>query len=307
MARLFITGGNGMVGRNLRDHPGSAHWEVLAPSRAELDLADAQALRDFLDRHRPDALVHAAGLVGGIQANMAEPLRYLAENARIGLNVVEAARAAQVPVLINLSSSCAYPRDLGLGLTEDRILTAPLEPTNEGYALAKIMTMRLVEYAAREDASLAWRTLIPCNLYGPHDKYDPRHSHLLPAIIHKLHQAKLAGQDSVDIWGDGEARREFMYAPDLAGAILRALDAPQALPLVMNVGPGVDHSINDYYRIAAEVIDWRGQFWHDLTRPVGMQRKLLDISHQQAWGWAPETALRDGIALTYAHYLKGAR
>ena len=200
-----------------------------------------------------------------------------------------------------------YPRNAVNPLREELILQGELEPTNEGYALAKIMTMRLVEYAAREDASLAWRTLIPCNLYGPHDKYDPRHSHLLPAIIHKLHQAKLAGQDSVDIWGDGEARREFMYAPDLAGAILRALDAPQALPLVMNVGPGVDHSINDYYRIAAEVIGWRGQFWHDLTRPVGMQRKLLDISHQRVWGWAPETALRDGIALTYAHYLKGAR
>ena len=307
MARLFLTGGQGMVGRNLRDHPGLSRWEVLAPARTELDLSDARALQDWLARYRPDAVVHAAGLVGGIQANMAEPVRYLAENARIGLNVIEACRAARVPVLINLSSSCVYPAGLGHGLTEDRILTAPLEPTNEGYALAKIMTMRLVEYAAREDASLAWRTLIPCNLYGPHDKYDPRHSHLLPAIIHKLHQAKLAGQDSVYIWGDGEARREFMYAPDLAGAILRALDAPQALPLVMNVGPGVDHSINDYYRIAAEVIGWRGQFWHDLTRPVGMQRKLLDISHQRVWGWAPETALRDGIALTYAHYLKGAR
>ena len=307
MARLFLTGGQGMVGRNLRDHPGLSRWEVLAPARAELELSDARALQDWLARHRPDAVVHAAGLVGGIQANMAEPVRYLAENARIGLNVIEACRAARVPVLINLSSSCVYPRDLGDGLTEDRILTGALEPTNEGYALAKIMAMRLIEYATREDPELAWRTLIPCNLYGPHDKFDPRHSHLVPAIIHKLHQAKQAGADTVEIWGDGEARHEFMYAPDLAGAILRALDDPNALPLVMNVGPGRDHSINDYYRIAAEVIGWQGRFIHDLDRPVGMRRKLLDVTRQTAWGWAPQTPLRDGIAATYAHYRKDAR
>ena len=307
MGRLFITGAGGMVGRNLRDHPGIAEWELLAPSRAELDLMDAGALHAFLARHRPDAVVHAAGLVGGIQANLAEPVRYLAENARIGLNVIEAARAARVPVLINLASSCVYPAGLGHGLTEDRILTGALEPSNEGYALAKIMAMRLVEYAASQDPGLIWRTLIPCNLYGPHDKFDPGRSHLVPAIIDKLHRARTAGVDTVEIWGDGAARREFMYAPDLADAILRALKNPHAVPPVMNVGPGHDHSINDYYRIAAEVIGWRGQFWHDLTRPVGMQRKLLDISHQRVWGWAPETALRDGIALTYAHYLKGAR
>lgn len=307
MARLFLTGGQGMVGRNLRDHTGMARWEVLAPSRAELDLSDAVLLRDWMLRHRPDAVVHAAGLVGGIHANMAAPVRYLAENARIGLNVIEAARVARVPVLINLSSSCVYPRDLGQGLTEERILTGPLEPTNEGYALAKIMAMRLVEYATREDPGLRWHTLIPCNLYGPHDKFDPDRSHLIPAIIDKLHRASRAGAASVEIWGDGEARREFMYAPDLAEAILRALDRPDALPPVMNVGPGHDHSINDYYRIAAEVIGWQGRFVHDLNRPVGMRRKLLDVSRQTAWGWAPQTSLHDGITATYAHYLKGTR
>ena len=291
-----------MVGRNLRDHPGLAHWDVLAPSRSELDLGDARALRDWLDHHRPDAILHAAGLVGGIQANMAEPVRYLTENARIGLNVIEASRAARVPVLINLASSCIYPAGLGHGLSEDRILTGALEPTNEGYALAKIMAMRLVEYATREDPGLIWRTLIPCNLYGPHDKFDPGRSHLLPAIIDKLHRAKAAGEGSVEIWGDGEARREFMYAPDLADAILRALDDPESLPPVMNVGPGHDHSINDYYRIAAKVIGWQGRFSHDLGRPVGMRQKLLDVSRQSQWGWAPQTPLHDGITATDAHY-----
>lgn len=304
MARLFVTGGNGMVGRNLRAHPGIAAWELLAPSRAELDLCDDRALRDWLARHRPDAVVHAAGVVGGIQANMAEPVRFLAENARIGLNLITACREAGVPVLINLSSSCVYPRELGRDLSEEQILTGALEPTNEGYALAKILAMRLVDYACREDRGLQWRTLIPCNLYGPHDKFDPRQSHLLPAIIHKIHRARVEGHETVEIWGDGTARREFMYAGDLAEAILRALADPSVLPPVMNVGPGDDHAIADYYRIVAEVIGWQGRFTHDLGKPVGMRRKLLSVARQAEWGWAPRTGLREGIAATYAWYLE---
>ncbi|MDK8873119.1 GDP-L-fucose synthase [Paracoccus sp. SSJ] len=304
MARLLITGGHGMVGLNLRAHPGIADWEVLAPSRAELDLCDARALRDWLARQRPDAVVHAAGAVGGIQANMAEPVRYLAGNALIGLNLITACRNAGIPVLINLSSSCVYPRDLGRDLSEEQILTGALEPSNEGYALAKIMAMRLVDYTCREDRSLQWRTLIPCNLYGPHDKFDPRRSHLLPAIIHKIHRARVEGHETVEIWGDGTARREFMYAGDLADAILRALADPSALPQVMNVGPGVDHTIDDYYRTVAEVIGWRGRFTHELGKPAGMRRKLLSVARQAEWGWAPRTGLREGIAATYAWYLE---
>lgn len=300
--RLLVTGGHGMVGRNLRAHPGIVDFDVLAPTRAELDLQDGAAVRDYLARHRPDAVVHAAGIVGGIHANIAEPVRFLAANAQIGLNVVLACQQARIPTLVNLSSSCVYPRDLGRDLTEDRILTGPLEPTNEGYALAKIMAMRLIDYARTQDATLNWRTLIPCNLYGPFDKFDPARSHLLPAIIHKLHRAKVENAATVEIWGDGEARREFMYAPDLADAILRALD-PQA-PALMNIGVGLDHSINDYYRIAAQVIGWRGDFTHDLTRPVGMRQKLLSVQRQTDWGWSPQTALSDGIAATYAYYLK---
>lgn len=304
MARLLLTGGTGMVGRNLLAHPGVSAWQVMAPSHTELDLCDAAATRDWLLRQRPQAVVHAAGRVGGIQANIAEPVRFLEENTRIGLNLIAACRAARVPVLLNLSSSCVYPKDLGRDLAEEQVLTGALEPTNEGYALAKIMAMRLVEYACREDPGLSWRTLIPCNLYGPHDSFDPARSHLLPAIIDKLHRAKVAGAGEVEIWGDGTARREFMYAPDLADAILRALADPGAVPAVMNVGPGEDHSIDDYYRIAAEVIGWRGRFRHDPTRPVGMRQKLLSVARQAEWGWAPATPLRAGIAATYRHYLE---
>ncbi|WGR63208.1 GDP-L-fucose synthase (plasmid) [Paracoccus ferrooxidans] len=304
MARLFVTGGHGMVGSNLRAHPGIAAWQVLAPARAELDLCDAVALRDWLARHRPDAVVHAAGVVGGIQANMAEPLRYLAENARIGLNLITACREIGVPVLLNLSSSCVYPRDLHRDLAEEQILTGPLEPSNEGYALAKIMAMRLVDHACRENPTLQWRTLIPCNLYGPFDTFDPGRSHLLPAIIHKIHRARIEGRDRVEIWGDGQARREFMHAGDLADAILRALADPSAVPAVMNVGPGVDHAIEDYYRLVAGVVGWQGRFVHDLGKPVGMRRKLLSVARQAAWGWAPRIGLAEGVAATYAWYLE---
>lgn len=303
-SKLLVTGAGGMVGRNLLDHPRSADWEILAPGSRELDLRDKNAVFAYLDEFRPAAVIHAAGVVGGIQANIAEPVRFLAANTEIGLNVVTGCIAAKVPTLINLASSCMYPRALGSGLSEDKILSGPLEPTNEGYALAKILTMRACEFAMREDATLNYKTLIPCNLYGRWDKFDPRHSHLIPAIIYKVHQAKLTGASEIEIWGDGTARREFMYAGDLADAIFRALSNPSILPDALNIGLGHDHSINDYYAIVADIIGWEGQFRHDLGRPVGMKQKLLDVTRQSEWGWTPQTGLEDGIRATYDFYLK---
>lgn len=302
--RLLITGGSGMVGRNLREHPAIAGWKVLAPSSAELDLTDAAAVRRWLADHRPDAVIHAAGLVGGIQANMARPVDFLVINAAIGQSVILGARDAGITRFINLASTCMYPRGMDTPLSEDMVLTGELEPTNEGYAIAKILATRLCQYIRREDASLHYKTLIPCNLYGRHDKFDPAHSHLVPAVIHKVHQAKQAGSDSVEIWGDGTARREFLYAGDLADATLRALDRIDTLPDLMNVGLGHDHSINDYYAAAAEVVGWTGRFVHDLSRPVGMKRKLSDVSCLSAWGWQAPTSLRDGLRRTYDFYLE---
>lgn len=301
---LLVTGARGMVGQNLLHHPGIASYQVLAPTSTELDLRDKRAVVDYLARNRPDAVVHAAGVVGGIQANLADPVRFLSANTEIGINVVTGCIEAGITTLINLSSSCIYPRALGRGLLEDLVLTGELEPTNEGYALAKIVTMRLCEFARRENPALNFKTLIPCNLYGKWDKFDPKHSHLLPAIIHKVHEARKANSLSINIWGDGTARREFMYAGDLADAILRALSDPAALPDSLNIGLGHDHSINDYYRIVAEVIGWQGRFTHDLDRPVGMKQKLLDVARQDAWGWSPATSLDQGIKRTYAFYLK---
>ncbi|MDO9132652.1 GDP-L-fucose synthase [Hydrogenophaga sp.] len=302
--KLLITGGTGMVGRNICEHPLAHEWDVMAPGRRELDLSNSAAVLAYFEQERPDAVIHAAGRVGGIQANMAHPVDFLVQNVDLGRNIILAARAAGVQRLINVASSCMYPRAANNPLTEDLLLKGELEPTNEGYALAKIFATRLCEYIRRESPALHYKTLIPCNLYGRHDKFAPEHSHLLPAIIHKLHLAKTSGAPTVEIWGDGTARREFMYAGDVAEATLRAVVEIESLPDEMNVGLGHDYSINEYYAIAANVIGWKGQFVHDLTKPVGMKQKLVSIERQTAWGWLPKTTLEHGIGLAYRYYTK---
>ena len=302
--RILLTGGGGMVGRNLLEHPAIGEFELLAPRSSELDLRDFGAVQSYLRKHNPDMVIHAAGKVGGIQANMREPVGFLMDNLDMGRNIVWAAHQAGIKRLINLGSSCMYPRNYSEPLHEDMVLKGELEPTNEGYALAKVVTARLCEYIMREDETYQYKTLIPCNLYGRHDKFDPAHSHLVPAIIHKVYQAKQSGQQTVEIWGDGTARREFMYAGDLADAMVRAIEKFDSLPNVMNVGLGYDYTINEYYQAAAEVMGYDGEFVHDLGKPVGMARKLTSVERQQAWGWSARHGLREGIEQTYQFYLK---
>ena len=302
MRRLVLTGGRGMVGRNVQEHPLAAEWEIIAPTSAELDLTDTAAVDAFFKKTQPDMVFHAAGRVGGIHANVSEPVLFLNENLSIGQNVIMGAHRAGVKSLINLGSSCMYPRNGANPLAEDLILTGELEPTNEGYALAKIMCMRLCEYIRRQTPELQYKTLIPCNLYGPHDKFDPKNSHLVPAIIHKVHLAKVNGEKTVEIWGDGTVRREFMYAADLAEAMWKAADNIADVPDVMNLGLGHDSSINEYYATVSQVVGWDGTFTHDLSKPVGMKQKLCDVSKANQWGWVAPTSLTDGLTQTYEFY-----
>lgn len=302
--RILLTGGSGMVGQNLLEHHEISEFDVLAPRSSELNLCDFGAVQKYLLKHQPDMVIHSAGKVGGIQANMREPVGFLLENMDMGRNIVWASRQAGVKRLLNLGSSCMYPRNHNEPLKEEMVLKGELEPTNEGYALAKVLTARLCEYIMREEASFQYKTLIPCNLYGRHDKFDPAHSHLVPAIIHKVHQAKQAYQASVEIWGDGKARREFMYAGDLADALVRAIRNFESLPAMINIGLGHDYTINEYYQTAAEVMGYTGAFVHDLNKPVGMARKLVSVERQQAWGWSARSDLRAGIERAYDFYLK---
>lgn len=302
--RVLLTGGGGMVGRNLLEHAAIGEFDVLAPRSSELDLRDFSAVQSYMQKNQPDMVIHAAGKVGGIQANMREPVRFLMDNLDMGRNIVWASHQAGVKRLINLGSSCMYPRNHSEPLVEELVLKGELEPTNEGYALAKVVTARLCDYIMREDERFQYKTLIPCNIFGRFDKFDPAHSHLVPAIIHKVHQAKQRGQETVEIWGDGTARREFMFAGDLADAMLRAITNFDTLPAYMNVGLGHDHTINDYYQAAADVLGYTGGFVHDLSKPVGMARKLVSVERQQTWGWSARHDLRDGIEKTYSYYLK---
>lgn len=303
MARILVTGASGMVGRNLLDRFMRAPHKVLAPSRGDLDLMDPSACLSWLRAHQPDFVIHCAGHVGGIQANIREPVMFLTRNLTMGQNLLLAAREAGVQRVLNLGSSCMYPRDSPSALKEDAILGGTLEPTNEAYALAKCVTSRMCKYMRSENPALLYKTLIPCNLYGLYDKFEPAVSHLVPSIIRKLHVARKTGRREVEIWGDGTARREFMFAGDLAEAIEFCVERIDILPGDLNIGIGKDISVLEYYEVAADVIGYGGSFVFELSRPVGMMRKLLDVSQQRKLGWQARTGLRDGIRKTYEYFL----
>ncbi len=301
---VFLTGGRGMVGRNFLEHPAAKDFEVVALGSGELDLRDYSAVYAALQHFQPSIIVHAAGKVGGIEANIREPVRFLLDNLDMGRNIVWASRNLGIRHLLNLGSSCMYPRDARNPLSEENVLRGELEPTNEGYALAKVTVARLCEYVGREKPEFKYKTLIPCNVYGRYDKFEPLHSHMVPAIIHKLHQAKVADIPFVNIWGDGHARREFMYAGDLADCMWRAVLNFDTVPDMMNIGVGHDLSINEYYEVVARVVGYIGGFKHDLSKPVGMKQKLLRVDRATSWGWQASTLLEQGVAKTYEYYLK---
>ena len=301
--RVLITGGSGLVGRNLRAHPRAQAHDILAPRSNELNLLDSAATTATVAAMAPDLIIHAAGRVGGIQANMAQPVEFLVDNADMGRNILMAAKSARIPRVLNIGSSCMYPRDAENPLCEDQIGKGELEPTNEGYALAKLMAARLADYITAT-SDLSYKTLIPCNLFGYFDKFDPAVSHLLPAIIRKVYEAKAANAPSVEIWGDGTARREFMFGQDMVDGVWWAAESFDDLPNMLNLGLGHDHSVNDYYATAARVIGWEGHFTHDLSRPTGMAQKLTDVSRATALGWQAQTSLEEAIAATYQHFLE---
>jgi len=300
--KIFLTGGTGMVGSNIREHSKSHKYTIFAPSSKEVDLTNYEQVTRYIAEVQPDIIIHSAGLVGGIQANIKNPVGFLVKNLQMGLNVILAAQQNNVKKLLNLASSCMYPRDMEIGLTEDMILKGELEPTNEGYALAKVVATRLCEYMNREDEKWQYKTAIPCNLYGKYDKFDPKHSHMVPAVIRKIYEAKKNNIDEVEIWGDGLSRREFMYAGDLADFVYYALAHFDKMPQNLNVGLGRDYTINEYYQVIAKVIGYEGTFTHDLSKPMGMKKKMIDNTLLTAFGWQPKTSLEDGIKQTLEYF-----
>ncbi len=302
MERILICGANGMVGSNLVESA-PPQYELLTPDISELDLLDYNKTLEYLNSHNPDFIIHAAGIVGGIQANIAQPVKFLIENTDMGRNIVWAAHNAGIKRLLNLGSSCMYPRYAKNPLREELVLSGELEPTNEGYALAKIFTQRLCSYINRQYPEFAYKTVIPCNLYGKYDKFEAEKSHMIPAAIRKIHEAKTASIPTVEIWGDGSARREFMYAKDLATIIWRSVGDFDKMPELMNLGIGKDYTIKEYYEAVKEVIEYSGSFVYDTSKPVGMQQKLVDNSKQTEMGLLPRYSLTEGIRETYEYFL----
>ena len=300
--RVWVAGHRGMVGSALVRRLESEDCEVLTAERSELDLTDQRAVLGWMHNHRPQAVFLAAARVGGIQANDSRPVDFLRDNLMIETAVFTGAESVGVEKLLFLGSSCIYPRDAAQPIREDALLTGPLEPTNEWYAIAKIAGIKLAQ-AYRKQYGCDYISAMPTNLYGPGDNYDPAGSHVLPALIRKVHEAKAAG-GPVEIWGTGSPLREFLFVDDCADACVHLMQHYSDAEHV-NVGAGQEIAILDLARLVMEVIGYDGEVRTDPTKPDGTPRKLMDGAKLAALGWTPKVSLRDGIARSYAAFLEG--
>lgn len=300
--KLFIAGHGGMVGSALvRRFQREPAVELILRTRAELDLTNQAAVEAFYARAKPDAVIVAAAKVGGIHANATYPADFLFENLAIAANTIHGAHRAGVSRLLFLGSSCIYPKLAPQPMPEDSLLTGPLEPTNEAYALAKITGLKLCQYYRRQYGVL-FHSAMPTNLYGPGDNYHPENSHVLPGLLGRLHAAREAQRPEVTAWGTGTPRREFLHVDDLADAMAFLLRQP-APPDWINIGTGTDVTIRELTELVAEVTGYGGRIVWDPTKPDGTPRKLMNVSRLSALGWRARIALREGVAATYASYL----
>ena len=311
MARIYIAGHRGMVGSAImrqllaRQAAGEA-LQLVTRTHAELDLTNQQAVQDFMARERPDVVILAAAKVGGIMANNTYPADFIYENLMIECNVIHQAFAAGVTRLLQLGSSCIYPKDAPQPMAEAALLTGPLEPTNEPYAVAKIAGIKLCESYNRQHGT-DYRSVMPTNLYGPGDNFHPTNSHVLPALIRRFHEAAQAGTGEVTIWGSGTPRREFLHVDDMAAASLFVLDLDravyrantQAMLSHINVGTGTDVSILELAQMVARVTGFTGSIRTDPTKPDGTLRKLMDVGRLADMGWKSQIGLEQGLAETY--------
>ena len=316
MTKIYIAGHRGMVGgailRQLdaRRKAGEP-LELITRTHKELDLTDQAAMREFMHTERPDVVILAAAKVGGIHANNTYPAEFIYENLMIECNVIHQAFAAGVTKLLQLGSSCIYPKAAPQPMAEDALLTGPLEPTNEPYAIAKIAGIKLCESYNRQHG-VDYRSVMPTNLYGPGDNFHPENSHVLPALIRRFHEAARDGLEEVAIWGSGTPRREFLHVDDMAEASLFVLDLPKerydanTQPMLshINVGSGTDISILDLAQMVAKITGFKGKITTDPSKPDGTMRKLMDVSRLGTMGWHARIGLEYGIAESYRWFLE---
>lgn len=311
--KIYIAGHRGMVGGAIvRQLEARGARDLITRTSTELDLTDQAAVRHFMQTERPDVVILAAAKVGGIHANNTYPAQFIYENLMIECNVIHQAHAAGVQHLLQLGSSCIYPRAAPQPMAEDALLTGILEPTNEPYAVAKIAGIKLCESYNRQHGR-DYRSVMPTNLYGPGDNFHPENSHVLPALIRRFHEATEAGAPEVVVWGSGKPRREFLHVDDMAAASLFVMDLDRQTyeaetdPMLshINVGTGTDVSIAELAQMVAQVTGFPGRLGFDASKPDGTMRKLMDVSRLARMGWEASIALEDGIAETYGWYLDG--
>ncbi len=300
--RVWVAGHRGMVGAAICRRLARESCEMLTVGRGEVDLRRQSEVEDWMAATRPELVFLAAATVGGIHANNARPAEFIYDNLMIEANIIQAAHRQGVRKLLFLGSSCIYPREAPQPMTESALLTGPLEPTNEWYAVAKIAGIKLCQ-AFRRQYGCDFISAMPTNLYGIGDNFDLMNSHVLPALMVKIHRAKISGAPTVEIWGSGQPRREFLYCDDLADALVFLMNHYSGESHV-NVGCGSDLTIAEVARLLAEVVGFTGDFVFDPTKPDGTPRKLLDVSRLSGLGWQPQTSLRDGLAETYRWFLE---
>lgn len=303
--KIFVAGHRGMVGSAIaRRLALDGHANLVTRTRAELDLMDRAAVDAFFAAERPDVVFLAAAKVGGILANDTHPADFILDNLKIQTNVIDAAWRNGARKLLFLGSSCIYPRLAAQPMAEDALLTGPLEPTNEMYAVAKIAGLKLCEALKRQYGFNAISAM-PTNLYGPGDNFSLQDSHVLPALIRKFHEAKVAGAETAAVWGSGGALREFLHVDDMASAAVFLMTTYDGVPFV-NVGSGEEISIGDLARLVARVVGFEGTLTFDTAKPDGMPRKLIDSARLRAMGWTPAISLEDGLKMTYDWFLARA-
>ncbi len=300
--KIFIAGHRGMVGSALvRRLQGEGFSNVLTRGRAQLDLTDESAVAKFFAKEKPAIVIDAAAKVGGIKANNDFPVEFLLENLRIQNNIIRSAYESGVLKLLFLGSSCIYPKFAPQPIAETALLSGPLEPTNEAYAIAKIAGVKLCQAFSREYRA-NFISAMPTNVYGPNDNFDLTTSHVLAALLRKTHEAKMRNDQKLVVWGTGKPRREFLHVDDLASACLLLLEKYDS-PEIINVGCGEDISIRELAELICDAVGFEGELAWDTTKPDGTPRKLLDVSKLRALGWKPTITLRDGIAQTYQWFL----
>jgi GDP-L-fucose synthase len=301
--RVYVAGHNGLAGSAIVRRLASEGCDILTATRTELDLTQQSATEAWLTRHKPDAVIVAAGHVGGIYANDAFPADFITDNLAIGLNVIRGSYKAGVKKLLALGSSCIYPKLAPQPMSEDSLLTGPLEPTNEWYAVAKIAAIKLCE-AYRRQYGADFISAMPTNLYGRGDNYHADNSHVPAALLRRFHEGKMVDAPAVTVWGTGTPRREFLCSDDLADACVFLMKHYSALEF-LNVGTGEDVTIAAFASEVAHVVGYKGKIDYDTARPDGPPQKLLDVSKIRKLGWSPKISLRDGLAAAYADFIAG--